>query len=65
MTSGKILIMAIGYFCKVKGVRPFPSLSEEHSEFRRITRSGILKLDFGNDGGFHKALISHLILRCA
>ena len=53
----KILILAICYQAKVKGISPKVVLSQEHIEYRWLPKLEALSLDFGEDGGFHRASI--------
>ena len=56
--AGKnVLILALGYKCKVKGVKPIVKLSEEHPESWWTTKEEVLKIDFG-DEGLHKIIES-------
>ncbi|HUW24543.1 MAG TPA: NUDIX domain-containing protein [Patescibacteria group bacterium] len=56
-TAGKVLIMALGYKAGVKGVKPEVTLGQEHTEYQWLPKNEALSLDFGNDGGLHKAII--------
>lgn len=56
-SPGQILGIAIGYRCKVKGVKPEVKLSNEHLESKWGTKEEILALDFGDDGGFHPSIV--------
>lgn len=58
----KILILAICYQAKVKGMSPKVTLSQEHIEYRWLSKSEALVLDFGEDGGFHRVSIQSLFL---
>ena len=53
-TAGEILIYAVGFKCKAKGVKPPVILSEEHTEFKWISQQELENVDFGeNEDGFH------------
>lgn len=56
----KILILAICYQAKVEGISPKITLSQEHIEYRWLSKSEALSLDFGEDGGFHKEAIKRI-----
>ena len=60
-SPGKILGVAIGYKCVVKGVKPEVVLSTEHCEAQWCKKEEILNLDFGDDGGLHKSIIKNAI----
>ena len=57
-SPGKILGVAIGYKCQVRGVKPEVKLSLEHYQFQWGSKEAILALDFGDDGGLHSGIIS-------
>ncbi|MDD2823083.1 MAG: NUDIX hydrolase [Candidatus Daviesbacteria bacterium] len=56
-TAGNVLLMTLGYKCKVKGEKPEVKLSNEHVEAKWGPKEEILNLDFGDDGGFHASII--------
>jgi 8-oxo-dGTP pyrophosphatase MutT (NUDIX family) len=56
-TAGPVLIMAIGYKASAKGVKPEVTLGHEHTEYQWLPKNEAVVLDFGNDGGLHKAII--------
>lgn len=56
-TAGDVLLMALGYRCKVKGIKPEITLSHEHIESKWGSKDEMLTLDFGEDGGFHPSII--------
>ena len=56
-TSGDVLVLALGYKCAVKGVKPPVILSEEHTEYMWVSKQELQNTDFGEDGGFHKRII--------
>lgn len=56
----KILILAICYQAKVEGISPKITLSQEHIEYRWLSKSESLLLDFGEDGGFHKEAVKRI-----
>jgi len=57
-SPGKILGIAIGYKCHVKGIKPEVKLSPEHYQSQWGSKEAILTLDFGDDGGLHKGIIA-------
>jgi 8-oxo-dGTP pyrophosphatase MutT (NUDIX family) len=56
-TVGRVLVLAIGYRCQVKGVKPKVVRSNEHVEDRWIIKKELFNLDFGEDGGFHSEIL--------
>jgi len=56
-SAGNVLIMAIGYRCRIKGVKPSVTLSEEHIESKWVPEDEFSQLDFGDDGGFHSSVV--------
>ncbi len=56
-SAGSVLILPIGYRCKINGIKPAVVLSDEHIESRWVTKEEFLGMDFGDDGGFSVALI--------
>lgn len=60
-SPGKILGVAVGYRCKVKGVKPEVVLSPEHYQAQWCREEDILNFDFGDDGGLHKGIIQNVI----
>ncbi len=54
---GKVLGVAIGYVCRVRGVMPDPKLSSEHVDRHWGEKEEIMQMDFGDDGGLHAAII--------
>jgi len=59
-SAGNVLIIAIGYRCRVKGVKPSVTLSKEHIESKWVPKNEFLQLDFGDDGGFHLAVVKQV-----
>ena len=55
---GVVLGLAIGYHCTVSGARPEVVLGDEHCEFKWVSKEELLELDFGEDGGLHKDIVS-------
>ena len=60
-SPGKILGVAIGYNCKVRGVKPEAVLSPEHYQSKWCSREQLLDMDFGDDGGLHMGVIQNAI----
>jgi len=58
--AGDVLVLAIGYRCQVDGIRPGVIRSDEHIEDRWVSKGELLKLDFGEDDGFHPAVINRV-----
>lgn len=56
-SAGDVLVLALGYKCVVNGTRPEVALSDEHTEYKWISRGGLEDIDFGDDGGFHKRIV--------
>ncbi len=56
-TAGPVLIMAVGCKANTEGVKPKVTLSQEHTEYQWLPKNEAVALDFGNDGGLHKAII--------
>ncbi len=60
-SSGEILVLALGYICRVTGVKPDVKLDgKEHTSYRWVSRDEALNADFGEDGGFHKAILQEV-----
>lgn len=59
-SAGDVLILAIGYKCRVQGTIPEITLSSEHTEYKWGSKEEILSLDFGDDGGMHVSIINNL-----
>lgn len=56
-SSGDVFVLALGYKCVVKGVKPPVILSDEHTEFAWVNKQELQNTDFGEDGGFHKRIV--------
>lgn len=56
-SSGNVLVLALGYRCLVNGIKPTVALSEEHTEFKWVSKEELENTDFGDDGGFHKRIV--------
>lgn len=60
-SSGEIFVLALGYVCRVSGVKPEVKLNgKEHASFRWVSKEEALNADFGDDGGFHKAILQEV-----
>jgi len=57
---GRILNLAIGYKAVVKGIKPVVTLSDEHTDFKWVTREEALNADFGDDRGLHKSILQRI-----
>lgn len=54
-TAGEVLVYAVGFTCKVDGVKPAVTLSDEHTEYNWVTHQEVQTVDFGEDEeGFHR-----------
>lgn len=57
-STGEILVYAVGFSCKVKGIKPSVTLSEEHTEYKWVSPDELVNVDFGeNEDGFHRQTV--------
>lgn len=57
---GKVLMMALGYSVEISESQPKVILNNEHAEYAWMPIEDALKLDFGDDGGFHKTILERI-----
>lgn len=57
---GKVLMMALGYSVKISEEQPDVTLNDEHAEYSWMSVEEALKLDFGDDGGFHTSILERI-----
>lgn len=55
--NNQVLIHATGFLFRVEQTKPIVQLSEEHSESQWLSLEKAINLDFGDDGGFHRAVL--------